>query len=152
VADLELSVDVAAPAAVTWAAATDWDQQGGWMLGTRVRATDRAGVGVGGGVEAFTGVGRVGFLDTMVITAWSPPPADPARCDVRHTGRVVRGTGVFAVTALGTDRSRFTWSEHLVLPLGALGRVGWPLVRPLLRLGVQRSLDRFAAYAARRAA
>ena len=40
------------------------------VLGTEVRATEQGGVGVGGGIEAFTGVGRLGFLDTMVITEW----------------------------------------------------------------------------------
>jgi hypothetical protein len=40
----------------------------------------------------------------------------------------------------------FVWSEELELPLGALGRLGWPLVRPLFLAGVRRSLDRFALW------
>lgn len=67
-ASLVLSVDVAAPVERTWAGATDWARQGEWMLGTTVRPTARDGQGVGGGIEAFTGVGRLGFLDTMEIT------------------------------------------------------------------------------------
>ncbi len=90
-ATLVLSVPVAAPAAATWAGAVDWDGQGEWMLGTRVKGTAQDGRGVGGGIEAFTGVGPVGFLDAMEIAAWDPP----RRCDVRHVGRVVRGTGTF---------------------------------------------------------
>ena len=39
------------------------------------------------------------------------------------------------------------WSEQLDLPLGALGRLGWPLVRPAFVAGVRMSLKRFAAYA-----
>jgi hypothetical protein len=31
------------------------------------------------------------------------------------------------------------------LPLGVLGRIGWPLVRPLVRLGIARSLNRLSA-------
>jgi len=111
------------------------------VLGTTVRATEQGGVGVGGGLEAFTGVGRIGFLDTMVITAWQPP----YRCEVLHTGRVVRGTGVFAVEVLPGGGSRFTWEETLELPLGILGRLGWPLVRPLFAAGLRASLRRFAA-------
>ena len=138
-AHVSLAVDVAAPAQQTWDAAVDWDRQGEWMLGTRVSG----GHGVGARVEAFTGLGRLGFLDTMTITAWVPP----YRCEVLHTGRVVRGTGVFEVVDLGDGRSRFVWSEVLDLPLGLLGRLGWPLVRPLFLAGVRRSLARFARWA-----
>jgi uncharacterized protein YndB with AHSA1/START domain len=138
-ADLSLDVEVAAPAQAVWDAVVDWDRQGDWMLGTRVRGTVQSGVGVGGGVEAFTGVGRVGFFDTMVITGWEPP----RRCEVEHTGRVVRGTGVFEVLDL-RDRSRFVWTERLQLPLGWAGRLGWPLVRPAMVAGVRLSLERLA--------
>lgn len=141
-ASLELTVDVNAPVEQTWAGATDWAHQGEWMLGTRVAATALGGVGVGGGIEAFTGVGPIGFLDTMEITVWDPP----YRCHVLHTGRVVRGTGEFEVRPRGDGLSTFVWREDLDLPLGALGRAGWPLVRPLFRAGVLRSLKKFAAW------
>ncbi|HXV93884.1 MAG TPA: SRPBCC family protein, partial [Pseudonocardia sp.] len=52
--------------------------------------------------------------------------------------------GVFEVVDLGGGRSRFVWSELLDLPLGALGRLGWPLVRPVFAAGVQQSLRRMA--------
>ena len=42
------------------------------------------------------------------------------------------GTGAFEVHALPRGRSRFVWSEELDLPLGAAGRLGWPVVRPAL--------------------
>jgi carbon monoxide dehydrogenase subunit G len=140
-AELTLSVDVAASAEQTWAALVDWDRQGEWMLGTQVvgEQADR----VGGRLRARTGFGPLGITDTMTITAWEPP----YRCDVEHTGRVVRGTGTFAVE----DRpggSRFVWSERLDLPLGAVGRAGWPLVRPAFAAGVRLSLRRFARFAA----
>jgi uncharacterized protein YndB with AHSA1/START domain len=141
-ASLELTVDVDAPVERTWAGATDWAQQGRWMLGTRVRATARDGRGVGAGIEAFTGLGRLGLLDTMEITRWEPP----YRCHVLHTGRVVRGTGEFAVRRHGDGRSTFVWREDLDLPFGALGRLGWAVVRPLLAAGVQVSLRRFARW------
>jgi hypothetical protein len=139
---LELTVDVAASVEQTWAGATDWARQGEWMLGTRVWPTAQDGQGVGGGIAAFTGVGRVGFLDTMEITAWDPP----YRCHVLHTGRVVRGTGEFEVRDRGDGRSTFVWREGLELPLGVVGRLGWPLVRPLFVAGVRASLKRFARW------
>jgi hypothetical protein len=53
------------------------------------------------------------------------------------------GTRV-SVVELGPERSRFVWTELLDLPLGALGRLGWPLVRPAMRWGVRYSLQRMA--------
>jgi hypothetical protein len=141
-AALVLTVDVDAPASQTWAGATDWVGQGEWMLGTTVRPTRHGGQGVGAAIEAFTGVGRLGFLDRMEITLWEPP----RRCHVRHVGRLVRGTGAFEVEPLGPERSRFVWREDLDLPLGLLGRLGWPLVRPVFAYGVQLSLRRFARW------
>jgi uncharacterized protein YndB with AHSA1/START domain len=141
-ASLVLTVDVDAPPEQTWAGATDWARQGEWMLGTRVRGTAQDGRGLGGCVEAFTGVGRLGFRDTMEITRWDPPSA----CQVIHTGRVVRGTGAFEVRDRGNGRSTFVWREDLDLPLGVVGRLGWPLVRPLFAAGVRASLRRFARW------
>ena len=42
--------------------------------------------------------------------------------------------------------SRFVWREDLELPLGLLGRLGWPLVRPVFAFGVQLSLRRFGRW------
>ena len=139
-AELIESVVVAAPQQAVWDRFIQWESQGDWMLLTRVRTTSAQGHGVGAGLEGWTGIGRLGFLDTMTIRVWEPP----VRCVVRHTGRFVRGSGAFEITDLGDGRSRFTWSEWLDLPLGMLGRVGWLLVRPVMRLGVQASLRRFA--------
>jgi Polyketide cyclase / dehydrase and lipid transport len=145
---LRLEVDVPAPADRTWAAVTDWDRQGEWMLGTSVRATDQDGKGVGGGLRAVTGIGRVGVVDTMVITEWDPPRI--AR--VRHTGRLVRGDAAFEVRTEPIpeqpelEGSVFVWSEELDLPLGAVGRLGWRVVRPAFLWGLRRSLERFAAF------
>ena len=141
-ATLVLTVTVDAPVEQTWAGATDWAGQGQWMLGTTVRPTTQGGQGVGGGIEAFTGVGRLGVLDRMEITLWDPP----RRCHVRHRGRVVRGTGAFEVEPRANGRSAFVWREDLELPLGVLGRLGWPLVRPVFAYGVQLSLRRFARW------
>lgn len=141
-AELVLDVEVGAPPQAVWDALVDWDTQGEWMLGTRVRGTVAAGIGVGGGIEGFTGVGPLGVLDTMVITVWDPP----WRCVVRHTGRVVRGSGAFEVVDLGSGRSRFVWSEWLDLPLGWVGRLGFRVVRPVFAWGVGYSLRRFARH------
>jgi polyketide cyclase/dehydrase/lipid transport protein len=144
------TVDVAAPAGQVWAALVDWDRQGEWMLLTDVSTHEGGAQGVGGRLAARTGIPRpggrrLGVLDTMLITRWDPPN----RVDVRHTGRVVRGTGTFEIRPRGATASTFVWTEQLDLPLGRLGRLGWPLVRPAMVAGVRLSLRRFAAYAAR---
>ena len=61
-----------APPQVVWDAVTDWAGQSEWMLATRpVRASDIDGSrtvdgrGIGGGLEAWTGFGRLGF-----VTRW----------------------------------------------------------------------------------
>lgn len=140
---VSVSVLVHAPAQVVWEATTDWERQSRWMLGTTVRGTANGGRGVGGGIEAWTGIGPLGFLDTMVITAWEPPH----RCLVEHTGRLIKGTGAFEVVAdpQRPGASTLTWVEDVELPLGALGRLGWLLLRPVIRLGVAHSLGRLAA-------
>lgn len=137
---------IQAPVEAVWAATTDWERQGQWMPGTRVRATARgdqgvAGQGVGGGIEAWTGIGPLGFLDTMVITVWDPP----RRCVVRHTGRLVRGGGAFEVGEASGGGSTLTWIEELDLPGGVFGRAGWRVIRPVVRAVVGRSLRRLAA-------
>jgi Polyketide cyclase / dehydrase and lipid transport len=142
--EIVLEVDVAAPVERTWSAATDWDRQGEWMLGTRVSSTEQGGRGVGGGIRAVTGFGPFRVADTMEITGWTPPHG----AYVRHTGRVVRGTGAFEVRER-PGGSTFIWSEKLDLPLGALGRLGWRLVRPAFGWGLRRSLRSFAAWAER---
>jgi uncharacterized protein YndB with AHSA1/START domain len=144
-AELRVEVAIAAPVERTWAAVTDWRRQHEWMLGTRVVPVTGDGTAVGDRIRAVTGVGPVAFADDMVITEWRPPYA----CLVRHTGRVVRGTGAFEVTERAAGGSTFTWSEQLELPLGAAGRLGWQVVRPGFRWGLVYSLRRFARWVER---
>lgn len=138
-AHVALDIDIAAPPEVVFAALTDWPAQGEWMLGTRVEVRSGDGRSVGSELAAWTGAGPVGFWDTMVITKWE----EPHLVDVVHTGSVVRGTGTMAVHPTASGGSRFTWSEDLDLPLGAVGRAGWPLARPAFLAGVRASLRKF---------
>ncbi|CAN5307815.1 SRPBCC family protein [soil metagenome] len=140
--EIVVSVDVDAPPEQTWAAITDWERQGEWILATTVRQRSASRVGLGTEIEAVTGVGRFGVRDTMRVTEWDPP----RRCTMQHTGGLIRGRGIFEVSAR-PGGSRFRWTEDLELPFGILGRAGWPLARPLTRLGLRRSVQRFAAFA-----
>ncbi|GHE14196.1 SRPBCC family protein [Klenkia taihuensis] len=150
--ELVETVDVDAPREQVFAALVDWTTQGEWMLLTDVRTVDGPAQEVGGRIEAVTGLPlpggrRLGVLDRMTITGWDPPNV----VDVRHTGRVVRGTGSFQVRERPGGGSTFVWVETLDLPLGALGRLGWPLVKPGFVAGVRLSLKRFSRYAESRA-
>ena len=139
---VDAQIDVKASPEKVFAAATDWDRQGEWMLGTTVQVRHGDGRSVGSEVEAVTGIAGIGIADRMQITVWNPP----FRCEMRHLGRVVRGCGIFAVRPRGRDAATFEWIEQLELPLGILGAVGWPLVRPFFCWGLRFSLDRFAAF------
>ena len=144
--ELPMPVEVDAPAAAVWAYVTDWERQGEWMLGTRVRVTGGDGRGVGTTLHAVTGVGPLGVPDTMEVVEFvEPTDATPGRAAVRHTGRIIRGEGFFEVAPLGPHRCRFTFTELIDLPLGALGRLGWPLARPVVKAGFVASLRRMAA-------
>ena len=129
-------VTVAAEPAATWRAAVDWPRQREWIWATRVSG----GHGPGAEVTGWTGIGPIGFTDPMVITEWDPP----RRCVLKHTGRLVRGTGVFEVVPHGPG-SQFRWTEHLQLPVPpAVGRLAGLVVTPVAEWALRSSLRRFA--------
>lgn len=143
---LQVTVAVEAPADRTWRAMIDWDGQSEWMLGTKVRSVGPQRRGVGDRLEAFTGIGPLGFLDAMVVTDW----VDGVEVTVDHTGRVVRGSGTFRVEPDGPQRSVVVWIENLSIPGGRAGAVLWRATRPISRWAVRHSLRRFAASVERR--
>jgi Polyketide cyclase / dehydrase and lipid transport len=137
--ELTVSVEVDAPPEVVFDAAVDWERQGEWVALTTVSGIH----GLGGTLVARTAVGPFGFDDPMSIETWDPP----WRCVVRHHGRVVRGSAAFEVQALGENRSRFVWTEWLVMPMGLFGELGFQLVKPLVMAALRWSLRRFARFA-----
>jgi carbon monoxide dehydrogenase subunit G len=141
---IEERVAVAAPPLVVWEALTDWEGQSSWMLATTVTA-EPGGHRTGERLEAVTRVVGVGFSDPMEVIRWDPP----RRVDVAHTGRVVRGTGTFAVEP-APGGAWCVWAEDLDLPLGSLGRLGFVPLRPAFRLMLRRSLRRLARQLERR--
>jgi hypothetical protein len=156
-ASLVLSVDVDADPQAVFDAAVDWPGHDRWMLLTSVEATDGDGSSAGSELRAVSGfrmpglrrlgmgrlgAGRLGLVDTMRITEWTPP----LRCRVRHTGRLVRGDGEFAVAPRPDGGSVFVWSERLIVPMGPLGRAAWPLLRPIAQAALTLSLNRFARW------
>lgn len=128
------------PASVAWDYVTDWPAQSEWVPHTRVELVDPSDPAraVGGRIRAWSGLGPLGFWDTMTITSWEEHAGGGGRCEVLHTGKVVRGEGEFEVVADGPARSRFLWSEMAVVPGGRAGALGYRVAGPV----IERLLDR----------
>lgn len=144
-------IDVAAAARDVWAYVSDWSRQGEWIPATRVepvQAADR----VGGLIRAWTGVGPLGFWDPMTITAWQSEDDGSGRCEVLHTGSVVRGEAAFAVRARGAHGCTVIWWEHVPVPGGRVGALAWHLAAPVVEATIDLALRRMRERAVRHAA
>lgn len=139
-ADLSLTQRVKAPQQIVFEKIVDWPSQGEWMLGTTVWVTKNAGKEVGGEFAAFTGIGKLGFVDPMRITHWDPPHA----VSVLHLGSIVKGTGEMRVVKISERESDFIWSETLELPLGIFGFIGYKIIEPIFKIAIKKSLQKFA--------
>ena len=136
---VEASIELKVDPDTAVAAVVDLPSQEKWIIATRLYAIEGevSIPQVGSRMAAFTGLVGVGFLDTMVVTEYDPP----WRWVTQHEGEFVQGVGIFEVEpSLGG--CRFTWGEELELPFGFIGRLGWPLVKPFARFGLQASLRR----------
>jgi hypothetical protein len=142
---LALTVEIKQPAKVVWKHLVDWRGQSDWMLQTKVWSeldqdrTVKNGKGVL--IFAFTGLFsnlypklKVGVLDTMEVTRWTPPNI----CEVVHIGRVIRGTGKFELKEK-KNVTTFYWSEEIIAPAILLA-----ILKPFILVGVRISLRRFA--------
>lgn len=138
--ELTLSVEVNASQKEVFDKVVDWESQGEWMLGTKVKATKNNGQGLGGEIVAWTGFWKIGFNDPMVITQW----VEPKIVDVTHLGKIVKGTGSMIVERIDENKSRFIWSESINLPLGLFGKLGWIFIKPFFASGIKYSLNKFA--------
>jgi uncharacterized protein YndB with AHSA1/START domain len=128
---IAMSLVIKAPIENVWAALADWESQGDWMLQTTVEVTSQIREGVGTSISAFTGIGKLGVMDHMVVTSWQPPHI----CDVLHTGKIIKGTGRFELVVIDTETTRFDWSEEILAP-----RALFLLIAPGLYAGVRISL------------
>ena len=126
-----------------WQAIADWEGQGNWMLQSRVWVTSQIREGIGTTITAFTGpfyksypkFSNFGLLDTMVVTNWQPP----YRCDVMHTGKILKGTGTFELVEISATATRFNWSEDI-----ECSRLQFLAIYPFLWIGVRISLARLS--------
>jgi hypothetical protein len=145
---LTISAGITVPAGQerVWDLAVDWAMQRKWIWAT----TTSGGHGLGATVTGRTGIGPIGFTDTMLITEWDPP----SRCAVRHTGTIVRGDAAFEVRPRGS-RCEFIWTERIFLPAPlltlvpeafrpAFTRLAYSVIAPAGKAGLRSCLIRFA--------
>jgi hypothetical protein len=138
--DLRLQVTLPADLQTAYDAIVNWEGQSDWMIGTKVWLASGDGSSVGSEIAAFTGIGRLGFLDTMTITKLEPPRL----VEVLHTGKVLRGIGAFELTEISASQTRFDWFERVEIPFGAVGAALWWLIEPGFKFGVWVSLRKLA--------
>ena len=139
-ADLSITQRVKANREKVFAAMVDWPSQSDWMVGTKVWVTKNDGVGIGGEFAAFTGIGKMGFIDPMRITHWNPP----SEVSVLHLGKVVKGTGEMKIEKISETSSDFIWSESLEIPFGKIGYFGYKIIEPFFVIAIKKSLKKFA--------
>lgn len=140
---------VDAPVGRVWETVTDFAAYGDWIPLTRMR-TDPGEPRVGWQFGGFTGLGPVGFLDSMLVTVWEPPADDASRAtfSVRKTGYVLAGWASVVLEPRDAGaRTQLTWTEEIVprpVPVGRLlARVADPLTERLFG----RAVDAMAAHA-----
>jgi hypothetical protein len=123
---VEVRRTVSSPLGAVWDTVTDFGAYGRWIPLTSMR-TDPPPVRLGWGFAGFTGVGAVGFLDTMLIVRWEPPADGAARFAVRKTGRVLRGFADVALAAADAGGTDVVWREEIVPRPETLGRLAAPI-------------------------
>lgn len=136
--EFRVSVIIKSDLNQVWNRLIDWKSQGEWMALTKVwSSVDESGIsGVGTEIQAFTGVGRFGILDKMVVTEWQPPQF----CAVDHYGRWIKGIGEFKLTQLPDNTVRFDWYEEIKAPKLVL-----LAIKPGILIAVTYSLRKFAS-------
>jgi len=136
-----LSISIKLPVSIqrAWQSIQEWESQSDWMLATQVWVTSDIREGVGTEIEAFTGLfpkaKKIGILDLMRVTKWNPPYS----CEVIHTGKVIKGSGLLRLEKVSEEDTLFHWSDIVIDP-----RALFYLIAPGLYIGVRISLMRLA--------
>jgi hypothetical protein len=114
-----------------------WERQAAWMADAdevRVLGDAREGVGVRIAVRTRV-LGVPAFTDILEVVRWEPPRL----LQIVHL-RFVHGAGEWRLDPIDAERTRFTWTEDLRLPVPVLGELalrGYALVmRRLMRRAI----------------
>ena len=146
---VEVRRTVPTPLGAVWDTLTDFGAYDRWIPLTSMR-TDPPPVRLGWGFAGFTGLGPVGFLDSMLVVRWEPPVDGEARFAVRKTGRVLCGWAAVELTATDTGGTEVVWREEIVPRPEPLGRLAAPASNRVTARLFARALDRMLEAAAAR--
>jgi hypothetical protein len=140
---VRLSVDgvLAVGADAAWAHLCRWERQAAWMADAdevRVLGSAREGVGVRIGVRTRV-LNVPAFTEVLEVVRWEPPRL----LQIAHTG-FVRGAGEWRLEPLGTDATRFTWTEDLRLPVPVVGPIALRVYARFMRRLMRRSIEGLA--------
>ena len=139
------SIEVGVRVDDVWARITDWPAHGRWIPLTTVRVTSDRPDGVGATFSAFSGIGRVGFVDPMEIVEWTVPgPGRPGYCRVAKQGRVVLGWAAFEVAERPGGGSVVRWTEEVQITPVRFTRPADRVIAAAGRFGFQRALKAMA--------
>ena len=112
---LHLTRETSATPAQVWDVVAGFDGYGAWMPLTRM-VTDDGAPRVGWGFAGITGLGRLAFSDSMLVTRWDPPSAERAGVfRVVKTGWLLGGWAEVTVAPRGDGGSRLDWVEDVVV-------------------------------------
>ena len=149
---LHLVRETTAPLGAVWGVLADFTGYGRWMPLTRMRV-DPGEPRVGWGFAGVSGIGPLGFSDSMVVTRWEPPTeggepeGDGAAASFRvvKTGRLLGGWADVTLTPTANG-TRVDWREDFsVRPIAVLDDTA--PVRAAGRALYARALDAMLAAA-----
>jgi uncharacterized protein YndB with AHSA1/START domain len=146
---IEVRRTVATPLPAVWDTLTDFADYGRYIPMTRLRV-DPGPVRPGWGFGGLTGLGPVGFLDSMLVVRWEPPVDGAARFAVRKTGRLLAGWADVRLTATQDGGTDVSWREEIVPRPLVVGHALAPVSDRLTARLFARALDGMLAAAAAR--
>lgn len=117
---IRVSIDINATPHKVWEVVEPVERHIDWMAdAVAISFQTEQTRGVGTSFFCDTKVGPIKLVDVMTITAWEPEKV----MGVKHTG-VVTGTGEFTLEPIGSNGTRFTWTESLDFPWWLGGPIG----------------------------
>ncbi len=124
---LHLVRETTAPPSAVWSVVTDFAAYGRWMPMTRMR-TDDGRPRVGWGFVGVSGLGPLGFADSMLVTLWDPPvDGTSGQFRIVKTGRLLGGWADIRIVP-HQDGSLLEWREDVVVRPLPFKRVFAPLL------------------------
>jgi hypothetical protein len=139
--NIRVAIDIDAAPAIVWTTVEAIEDHVDWMADAEAihfTSTERRGVGTA--FDCETKVGPLRLVDKMRVTEWETA----AVLGIEHRG-LVAGRGRFTLERIGTDRTRFTWTETLTFPAKMGGAAGAFFAKPVLTQIWRRNLRRLKA-------